>query len=265
MDQKYLSIGKTAKLMNVTVKALRFYDRIGLLRPGYIDPETKYRYYRLDQLMSINLIKAARNLDISPNALVPYFSEKNTEKLVEMMRSHKDMLADKMKQLRKTMDQIETIEKLLKASEGADKSGNIYIRDLPDRYVITHAISAEHSEDDILMSFYHLNSALNLKNLTYLYEEGFIYHLDKDTLKPVSIYANVLKEDSISDYRLLPGGSYICTVFHKDNAEVQFNKILEYVTNQGIEPQLIIQTELLSDFFADTPEYFEIQIKLEGQ
>lgn len=264
MDQKYLSIGKTAKLMNVTIKALRFYDRIGLLKPDYTDPETKYRYYSPDQLMRINLIKAARNLDIGPNTLVPYFAEKNTGKLVELMRSHKDILADKMKQLQKTMDQIEAIETLLKASESADRSGVIYTRDLPDRYVITQAIRAEQSEEDILMSFYQLNTFLNRKGLTNLFEEGIIYHMDNDTFKPECIYASVLKEDdALDEYRLLPGGSYLCTVFHKDNAEEQINKLLEYATYQSIEPEHIIQTELLSDFFADAPEYFEIQIKVD--
>ncbi len=261
MEQKYLAIGKTAKLMNVSIKALRFYDRIGLLKPGYIDPETKYRYYCFDQLMSINLIKAARNLDISPKALVPYFAERNTDKIIEMMRSHKDMLSDKMKQLRKTLDQIETLETLLKASAYTDKNGDIYTRDLPDRYVITHTLHAEQSEEDILKNYFQLNASMNQLELTYLYEDGIIYSFDKNTLRPDCIYASVLKEDSLTDHLLLPGGTYVCTVFHKENAEEQYNKLLEYVTNHGIEPQLVIQTELLTDFFADTPEYFEVQIK----
>ena len=263
MEQKYLSIGKTAKLMNVSIKALRFYDRIGLLKPGYIDPETKYRYYCFDQLMSIHLIKAARNLDISPKALVPYFEERDTDRLVELMQNHRDMLSDKMKQLRKTLDQIETLEALLKVSASTDKSGEIYTRALPDRYVITYDIHAEQSEEEILKSYYQLNAALNQRALTYLYEDGVIYSFDKNTLQPVCIYSNVLKEDSLTDYRLLPGGTYICTAFHKENAEKQYNKLLEYVINQGIEPQLVIQTELLTDLFTDTPEYFEIQIKAE--
>ena len=262
MEKKHLTIGKTAKLMNVTIKALRFYDKIGLLKPGYIDPETNYRYYRFDQLMSIDLIKAARNLDISPNALVPYFTEKNTDQLIGLMRNHKDMLEEKMKQLSKTIDQIETIEKHLEVSANTDKSGSIYLRDLPDRYAVIQSIQAEQNEEDLLLSFYHLNAALNRMNLTYLYEEGIIYTLDRDTLRPESIYACVLKEESSVDYRLLPGGRYVCTVFHKDNAEEQFTKLLEYVSDLGLKPQLIVQTELLTDFFAESPEYCEVQIRL---
>ncbi|WP_066369112.1 MerR family DNA-binding transcriptional regulator [Neobacillus fumarioli] len=40
-----LSIGEMAKLRKVTVETLRHYDKIGLLKPYYVDPNTGYRYY----------------------------------------------------------------------------------------------------------------------------------------------------------------------------------------------------------------------------
>ena len=42
MEELY-SIGETAKLNHVSVKSLRHYDEIGLLKPRHIDPDTGYR------------------------------------------------------------------------------------------------------------------------------------------------------------------------------------------------------------------------------
>jgi DNA-binding transcriptional MerR regulator len=38
-------IGDFSKQSQVSVKALRFYDEVGLLKPTYVDRVTGYRYY----------------------------------------------------------------------------------------------------------------------------------------------------------------------------------------------------------------------------
>ena len=47
------------------VKALRYYDEIGLLRPAQIDRFTGYRYYSMDQLPRLNRILALKDLGLS--------------------------------------------------------------------------------------------------------------------------------------------------------------------------------------------------------
>lgn len=262
MNQKYFSIGKTAEIMKVTVKALRFYDKIGLLKPEHINPVTKYRYYCADQFVYIDIIKAARDLGISPNALVPHFAEKDTNMLMELMQNHKNTLIEKICGLKKTIDRVETLEKALKAAEHTDKSGAIYIKDLPDRYAITRPMDMKQLQDNMSIDFYLLNASLSQAGLPCAYEDGIIYSLDKDTLKPECIYACVLADKRLKDYRLLPGGKYICTVFQKQNAEEQYTKLLEYVTDHKLEMRFIVQTELLTDFFVGMPEYFEAQVKV---
>jgi predicted transcriptional regulator YdeE/DNA-binding transcriptional MerR regulator len=60
-----LKIGEFSKLVQVSVKALRHYDRLGLLKPAWIDRFTGYRYYRLEQLPRLNRILALKDLGFS--------------------------------------------------------------------------------------------------------------------------------------------------------------------------------------------------------
>lgn len=60
-----LKIGEFSRLSRVTVKALRYYDEIGLLKAAYIDPFTKHRYYNVDQLSHIHRIIALKELGLS--------------------------------------------------------------------------------------------------------------------------------------------------------------------------------------------------------
>lgn len=55
-------ISEFSKLGQVSVKALRYYDQIGLLKPAHTDPDTGYRYYTANQLFSLNRILAFKEL-----------------------------------------------------------------------------------------------------------------------------------------------------------------------------------------------------------
>ena len=57
-----LKIGEFSKLAQVSVKTLRYYDELGLLRPDWVDRYTGYRYYSLQQLPRLNRLLALREL-----------------------------------------------------------------------------------------------------------------------------------------------------------------------------------------------------------
>lgn len=60
-----LKIGDFSKLARVTVKTLRHYEQMGLLRPAWIDRFSGYRYYALQQLPRLNRILALKDLGFS--------------------------------------------------------------------------------------------------------------------------------------------------------------------------------------------------------
>lgn len=56
-----LSIGQFSKVCGVTVKALRHYDRLGLIRPTHTDKFTGYRYYDESQIpLMLNIMRLKR-------------------------------------------------------------------------------------------------------------------------------------------------------------------------------------------------------------
>lgn len=48
------SIGEFGRHGRVSVRMLRHYDAIGLLRPACVDPVTGYRFYQAGQLADLN-------------------------------------------------------------------------------------------------------------------------------------------------------------------------------------------------------------------
>ncbi|MGN6301478.1 MAG: MerR family transcriptional regulator [Angustibacter sp.] len=60
----HLAIGQVARRTGLTVKALRHYDRVGLLPPAHVDPATGYRYYDATQLEVARLVHLLRSVDV---------------------------------------------------------------------------------------------------------------------------------------------------------------------------------------------------------
>ena len=55
-DEKLYSIGEVSKLCNVSRKALRFYDEIGIISPDRIS-SNHYRYYSRRSLLDLTILK----------------------------------------------------------------------------------------------------------------------------------------------------------------------------------------------------------------
>jgi effector-binding domain-containing protein len=58
-------IGEFSRFSQVTVKTLRYYDEIGLLKPAEVDPFTGYRYYSASQFPRIHRILALKDLGLT--------------------------------------------------------------------------------------------------------------------------------------------------------------------------------------------------------
>ena len=89
-------IGEFSKLSHITVKALRFYEKEGLLIPEEVDSWSGYRYYSTAQLETAVKIKTYRRLDLSVEEIHSIFSgtdEKNilTAKAQQLEKQQSDI------------------------------------------------------------------------------------------------------------------------------------------------------------------------------
>ncbi|WP_351227119.1 MerR family transcriptional regulator [Streptomyces sp. NPDC002133] len=64
MREAPLTIGAFAARARLSPKALRLYDRLGLLAPAYVDEATGYRWYRAEQVERARLVALLRQIDM---------------------------------------------------------------------------------------------------------------------------------------------------------------------------------------------------------
>lgn len=69
-----LKISEFSKLSHLTIKALRFYEKEGLLKPASVDEWNHYRFYETSQLETAAKIKSYRQLGLSIEEIKDVFS-----------------------------------------------------------------------------------------------------------------------------------------------------------------------------------------------
>ena len=60
-----MKIGEFAAFSDISIRALRLYDRMGLLKPSHVDAGSGYRYYLPDQLQTLHTIVSFRKVGFS--------------------------------------------------------------------------------------------------------------------------------------------------------------------------------------------------------
>lgn len=80
-------IGDFSRLSQVTVKALRYYDELGLLKPAHVDRFTGYRYYSATQLPRLNRILALKDLGFALEQMASFLDQHCTIEQIRGMLS----------------------------------------------------------------------------------------------------------------------------------------------------------------------------------
>ena len=106
-----LKIGDFSRLSQVSVKTLRYYDEVALLKPTQVDEVSGYRYYSVAQLRQLHRILALRDLGFSLDQ-IGYVLEADLsiEELRGMLRLRR---AEQQQRLLKEQERLDRVEALL--------------------------------------------------------------------------------------------------------------------------------------------------------
>lgn len=123
-----LSIGDFSNICKVSTKTLRYYAEIGLILPEEINPENGYRYYSINQLQTMLLIKRLKTYNFSLEEIktILHSEDLKEENLYMSLVSKKKEIEKQVKEFKNTLNQLNTDISNLK--EG--KSIMSYLKDI---------------------------------------------------------------------------------------------------------------------------------------
>lgn len=114
--KKYYKTSEVARLFNVTIDALRYYEKIELLHP-IRDLQNNYRYYTADDIRNMSFIKELLSLNFSLEDVHRFLDHRNVESTLYLFREEWNSINNSLVQLFQARDTLEArirfIEKAL--------------------------------------------------------------------------------------------------------------------------------------------------------
>jgi DNA-binding transcriptional MerR regulator len=117
-----IRIGDFSKISVVSVKTLRYYDELGLLKPVQVDPFTGYRMYEFHQLERLNRILALKDLGFSLEEIGQLLGEDIT--LEQMRGMLKLRRAEARQKVQEEAERLDRVEARLRQIEQEDSMSN---------------------------------------------------------------------------------------------------------------------------------------------
>jgi DNA-binding transcriptional MerR regulator len=110
-----IRIGDFSKLSRVSIKTLRYYDEMDLLKPVEVDRFTGYRYYDFNQLPHLYRILALRELGFSLEEIGKFLKENlSTEALQGMLKLRQSQIRQ---QVEEEMERLAHVESWLRQTQ----------------------------------------------------------------------------------------------------------------------------------------------------
>jgi DNA-binding transcriptional MerR regulator len=126
-----IKIGDFSRIGRVTVKTLRFYDDLGLLRPARVDQENGYRYYTLDQLPRLHRILALRELGFTLDQMPPLLNRHlSTEELRGMLMLKRAEIERRRDEENERLQRVEARLRLIE-SEDQMMGYDVIVKEVP--------------------------------------------------------------------------------------------------------------------------------------
>ena len=176
----FLTIGELAKLSAVHIKALRYYESIGILTPTAINSENGYRYYSYPHITYVKVIKICANYGLPLKTFTQYILEDNKINMLAILNAASKEIKKQEKQLKVHQQYLQKMEQQVKLSQRLDNSVQYHIETLKETFLLT-PFQGEMLSQAYFKSVHQILSQLEKFHLSYENRVGcyYLYTHDK--------------------------------------------------------------------------------------
>lgn len=164
-------IGEFSKLTQVSIRMLRYYDEVGLLKPEEVDKWTGHRMYSVTQIPRLNRILYLRDSGFNVTEIALALGM-NDCLLLETLDKKRLEIMDAIQNEQEKLRKIEIAKNEIKENKG-ELHYNISIKAIPEYQVLSlrRIVPTYYSEGDLWneLSAFAKEQKINISNHTFLF------------------------------------------------------------------------------------------------
>ncbi|MBD3920554.1 MerR family transcriptional regulator [Paenibacillus sp. PR3] len=272
-DQMY-AIGQAAEICDVSIQTLRYYDKIGLVKPEHVDRQSGYRYYSSRNLLHVKIVKEMKLMNFSLEQIAAMLEQGAAEgmkaayalKHAELLQQQQELERARL-MVEQRLKQIDELEQL--SADLTELDVLIELKQLPDRCVVYdrgwHGIDMEPA----IARFVGLFRLMEMNGLQPTGSGMSIYHEELLTLDrsraDIEVCVMIAAEIPASSLtRIVPGGRHVtatyCGAPNEQSCKHAYGRMQEWMTLHGyqangpmVEQYLIDMTQMMNpnDFIVE--------------
>lgn len=241
MKEKLYTIGEVSKLMDISIKALRYYDKINLFKPAYVDPETNYRYYEDSQIYLLDLIKSLKYIG-TPLEEIKKVHKLKTDDFLTFLTEQEKIVREKIEFLLEIEQIITNAKKGIQRQKEYPPLGEVFLSDEEEIQIIQTKVEGVGPKNILSASYSKLKkftaSTEGFRNNGYgtIFSYRKYSHIDEISydflFTPVLTKKQLLLLPKDTEVAVIPKGKYVCITFTSISSEDYFSnlqKLLNYV------------------------------------
>ncbi len=258
--KEYYSIGEMAGLNFISVEALRYYDRIGLLKPSLVNEENGYRYYTYRDFLFLDKIQYLKNFGMSLAEIKYQLSISDMENSLNIYEKQLAAVNTEIRGLLNLRKRIRHNLRNLSSQNQLRMKTEAEIIRYPERYMVTidKDVSSEAEYEITIRPLSHRLYSNNFIGMADFMGIKLIEDLRKGVFGH-AVKIGTIMEKPVPGFRTtrIPGGSFAC-IYHPGNMEQiseSYLKLLEFIDDSEYSTgTTAIEIHLIDQMVSRLPE-----------
>lgn len=238
--ENMFSAGELANYQNISKQTLLYYDKIGLFKPSYTDPENGYRYYSADQLDALDTILIMKKIGFSLNEIKSHMEHYTTENSIHFFRNQLKVIEQKIKELSLIQNRLEhrcqQVEQVY-SKQSAEPS----LSQADSVYILYHDVEHPYSMKEISLATKQCYAQALSNNLPIFFQCGVSVPLKQvlggDCTKAKIAFVTTEPVPSVSNIQMLPQG-LTASIYHFGNyydINHSYIRLIEFCREQRLK------------------------------
>ncbi|WP_419959912.1 MerR family transcriptional regulator [Psychrobacillus sp. BM2] len=254
------TIGKVSKYCSISIKTLRYYDEIGLLKPALVSEENNYRYYTEVEIQKIPLIKYYKELGFKLDDIKSLLTHYQLNTIDNYFEKELSSLEQEMANLKRKYFAVQEWKTLIEQGKhikncNSSIISSIELKTMPIYQTISFTLELDTQEINNT-EFYFSNAFVEFCRQHNYYTYGpFMLHFENleqrlcKTIKTVNCYSAVISSensphtDSIGDFAVI-------TTLHTGSYE-QLPQVYERLKKWAGDHEISLQGDSFERYIID--------------
>ena len=252
--KNYFTISEFAKLRDININSLRYYEKLGLLKPAFIDENNGYRYYSAEQVSILNKIILCIQLGIPLKEMVKFLDEDGNLESQRLLERGRIVAHKRIQEMQNNLDYIEYSLKNIEENKEFSTNSGVYKREFEERKVMLTKFytGSDMSEPKkFLAEISRIYKYAQKKGMFPILPAGQIMKIKEDGTVQFCFFLEVLNCEQEENVLTIPAGKYSCMQVEL-NPDFDFMEKIKECWKDAKEKTIVLNNVMLEKYSFET-------------